>query len=142
VVSSVLVAGGPGRPKPLELLYTTTPPICGPGHASLLFMVIPLVSSLESLDDEQPDRSGLRPSVAPPPTSRFVICIAAPGIAAAVTSWSSCRLHHHADLARRQELWFTEQIYTQFITRFQLEPGRRVWVLVAVFCRVRWCGQD
>ena len=112
--------------KPVEMLYRDSTIMVGLVYTSMLFMIVPLVSSLQSLDDamieaaydlggERLDDVCVRSS-----------CRTRPG--------HHLRLHHrvHADarqlpdadlLGGKNSEWFTEQIYSQFITRFNWEQG-------------------
>ena len=135
VVSRVLQATGLAN-QPVELLYHDATILVGLVYASLLFMVIPLVNSLER-HGRQPDRSRLRPRRQAPPTSCVASSIphAAPGIAAgSIVVFMLCLGNYLTPtlLGGKDSLWFTEQIYTQFITPLQLEPGRGLRLPAAV----------
>ena len=118
VVSRLLQATG--------LLYHDATILVGLVYASLLFMVIPLVNSLESLDDSlieaAYDLGGSTANI----VRRIVIPHAAPGIAAGcIVVFMLCLGNYLTPtlLGGKDSLWFTEQIYTQFITRFNWEQG-------------------
>ena len=92
----------------------------------MLFMVVPLVSALESLDDSlieaAYDLGGNGWSI----LRQIVVPHAAPGIAAGSIVVFMLTLGNYLTptlLGGKNSLWFTEQIYTQFITRFNWEQG-------------------
>jgi len=111
---------------PVEMLYHDATILVGLVYTSLLFMVVPLVSALESLDDSLVeaayDLGGNGPSI----LRQIVIPHAAPGIAAGCIVVFMLTLGNYLTptlLGGKNSLWFTEQIYTQFITRFNWEQG-------------------
>ena len=113
-------------PAPVELLYHDATILVGLVYTSLLFMVVPLVSALESLDDSlieaAYDLGGNGWSI----LRHIVIPHAAPGIAAGCIVVFMLTLGNYLTptlLGGKNSLWFTEQIYTQFITRFNWEQG-------------------
>jgi spermidine/putrescine transport system permease protein len=95
-------------------------------YTSMLFMVIPLISALESLDDSlieaAYDLGGNGWSI----LRQIVIPHAAPGIVAGCIVVFMLTLGNYLTptlLGGKNSQWFTEQIYTQFITRFNWEQG-------------------
>ena len=113
-------------PAPVELLYRDATILVGLVHTSMLFMVVPLISALESLDDAlieaAYDLGGNGPSI----LRQIVIPHAAPGILAGCIVVFMLTLGNYLTptlLGGKNSLWFTEQIYTQFITRFNWEQG-------------------
>lgn len=112
--------------RPVELLYHDATLLVGLVYSSLLFMVIPLISSLESLDDALIEAAydlGANGWVI---LRRIVIPHAAPGITAGCIVVFMLTLGNYLTptlLGGKNSQWFTEQIYTQFITRFNWEQG-------------------
>jgi spermidine/putrescine transport system permease protein len=111
---------------PVELLYHDATILTGLVYTSLLFMVVPLVSSLESLDDSlieaAYDLGGNGLSI----LRRIVIPHAAPGITAGCIVVFMLTLGNYLTpnlLGGKNSQWFTELIYTQFIVRFNWEQG-------------------
>jgi len=111
---------------PVELLYHDATILTGLVYTSMLFMVVPLVNALESLDDAlieaAYDLGGSGWSI----LREIVIPHAAPGIAAGSIVVFMLTLGNYLTptlLGGKNSLWFTEQIYTQFITRFNWEQG-------------------
>src|SRR5664279_5671933 len=111
---------------PVELIYHDATILVGLVYTSLLFMVVPLVGSLESLDnaliEAAYDLGGRGASI----LREIVIPHAAPGITAGCIVVFMLTLGTYLTptlLGGKNSLWFTEQIYTQFITRFNWEQG-------------------
>jgi len=112
--------------KPVELLYHDATIVLGLVYTSMLFMVVPLISALESLDDSLVeaayDLGGNTASI----FRRIVIPHAAPGIVAGCIVVFMLTLGNYLTptlLGGKSSQWFTEQIYSQFITRFNWEQG-------------------
>ena len=113
-------------------------------YSSLLFMVVPLTSALESLDDAlieaAYDLGGNGANI----LWRIVIPHAAPGIAAGCIVVFMLTLGNYLTptlLGGKNSLWFTEQIYTQFITRFNWEQGAAFgFLLLALSTAMVWAG--
>jgi spermidine/putrescine transport system permease protein len=112
--------------QPVEMLYHDATILVGLVYTSLLFMVVPLANALESLDDAlieaAYDLGGNAWSI----LRQIVIPHAAPGIAAGSIVVFMLTLGNYLTptlLGGKNSLWFTEQIYTQFITRFNWEQG-------------------
>jgi len=111
---------------PVELLYHDATILIGLVYTSLLFMVVPLVSSLESLDNSlieaAYDLGGSGLAI----LRRIVIPHAAPGITAGCIVVFMLTLGNYLTpnlLGGKNSQWFTELIYTQFIVRFNWEQG-------------------
>ncbi len=95
-------------------------------YASLLFMVIPLISSLESLDNALIEAAYDLGANGLAVLRTIVIPHAAPGITAGCIVVFMLTLGSYLTptlLGGKNSQWFTEQIYTQFITRFNWEQG-------------------
>lgn len=143
VVSSLLQATGLAT-QPVELLYHDATILVGLVYASLLFMVIPLVNSLESLDNSlieaAYDLGGSHRSI----LWRIVIPHAAPGMASGcIVVFMLCLGNYLTPtlLGGKNSLWFTEQIYTQFITRFNWNQGAAFGFLLLVLSSLLvWAG--
>jgi len=111
---------------PVELLYRAATILVGLIYTSLLFMVIPLISSLESLDNALIEAAYDLGAGAFAILRTIVIPHAAPGITAGCIVVFMLTLGNYltpALLGGKNSQWFTEQIYTQFITRFNWEQG-------------------
>ena len=111
---------------PVELLYHDATLLVGLVYASLLFMVIPLISSLDSLDDTLIEAAYDLGADGWSILRTIVIPHAAPGITAGCIIVFMLTLGNYLTptlLGGKNSQWFTEQIYTQFITRFNWEQG-------------------
>jgi spermidine/putrescine transport system permease protein len=139
-----LLAGLGLTAAPVELLYRDSTIMVGLVYTSLLFMVVPLVNALESLDDAlieaAYDLGGSAPSI----LRHIVIPHAAPGIAAGSIVVFMLTLGNYLTptlLGGKNSLWFTEQIYTQFITRFNWEQGAAFgFLLLVLSTAIVWLG--
>jgi spermidine/putrescine transport system permease protein len=131
-------------PAPVELLYHDATILVGLVYTSMLFMVVPLISALESLDDSlieaACDLGGNGWSI----LRQIVIPHAAPGIVAGCIVVFMLTLGNYLTptlLGGKNSLWFTEQIYTQFITRFNWEQGAAFgFLLLALSTAIVWLG--
>ena len=133
-----LIEGG------VEMLYNDAAIMVGLVYTSMLFMVVPLVTTLDSLDDSLIeagyDLGGNGYSV----LKDIIIPHAMPGIASGCIVVFMLTLGNYLTptlLGGKDSLWFTEQIYTQFITRFNWELGSAFGFLLLVLSSVIvWVG--
>ena len=129
---------------PVEMLYHDATILVGLVYTSLLFMVVPLVSALESLDDSlieaAYDLGGTGWSI----LRQIVVPHAAPGIVAGSIVVFMLTIGNYLTptlLGGKNSLWFTEQIYTQFITRFNWEQGAAFgFLLLLLSTAIVWVG--
>ena len=129
---------------PVELLYHDATILVGLVYTSMLFMVVPLINALETLDDSLVeaayDLGGSGWSI----LREIVIPHAAPGIAAGSIVVFMLTLGNYLTptlLGGKNSLWFTELIYTQFITRFNWEQGAAFgFLLLGLSTAIVWCG--
>lgn len=129
---------------PIELLYHDATILVGLVYTSMLFMVVPLVNALETLDDSlieaAYDLGGSGWSI----LRQIVIPHAAPGIAAGAIVVFMLTLGNYLTptlLGGKNSLWFTEAIYTQFITRFNWEQGAAFgFLLLGLSTMIVWFG--
>ena len=111
---------------PVELLYHDATILTGLVYTSLLFMVVPLVSSLESLDNSLIEAAYDLGANGFAILRDIVIPHAAPGITAGCIVVFMLTLGNYLTpnlLGGKNSQWFTELIYTQFIVRFNWEQG-------------------
>jgi spermidine/putrescine transport system permease protein len=111
---------------PVELLYHDATILVGLIYSSLLFKVIPLNYSLEILDNALIEAAYDLGAGGFAILRRIVIPHAAPGITAGCIVVFMLTLGNYLTptlLGGKNSQWFTEQIYTQFITRFNWEQG-------------------
>jgi spermidine/putrescine transport system permease protein len=143
VISTVLQRLGLAS-GPIELLYNDGAVVLGLVYGGLLFMVVPLVNALDSLDpslvEAGHDLGGSRWTV----LRRIVIPHAMPGIVAGSIVVFMLTVGNFATpvlLGGKNGLWFTEQIYAQFITRFNWPQGAAFgFLLLALSSLIVWAG--
>jgi spermidine/putrescine transport system permease protein len=118
---------------PVELLYRDATILVGLVYTSMLFMLVPLVSSLETLDDSLIEAAYDLGASGFDILRTIVIPHAAPGITAGSIIVFMLTLGNYLTptlLGGKNSQWFTEQIYTQFITRFNWEQGAALGFLL------------
>ena len=143
VLPAVLVSLGVTL-APVEMLYHDATLLVGLVYTSMLFMVIPLISALESLDDSlieaAYDLGGNGGSI----LRQIIIPHAAPGMVAGCIVVFMLTLGNYLTptlLGGKNSQWFTEQIYTQFITRFNWEQGAAFgFLLLGLSTAIVWVG--
>jgi spermidine/putrescine transport system permease protein len=123
----------------VELLYSNTAIMIGLVYASMLFMIVPIITTLDTLDDSLIeaafDLGGSSLSV----MKDVVIPHAASGIASGCIMVFMLSLGNFVTvtlLGGKNSLWFTEQIYNQFILRFNWNQGAAfgfVFLLLSIF---------
>jgi len=129
---------------PIEFLYTDATIMLGLVYSSMLFMVVPLTSTLDSLDDSYIeagyDLGGNGISV----FWNIVVPHAKPAIVSGCIVVFMLTLGNYLTpilLGGKSSLWFTEQIFTQFITRFNWQQGSAFGVLLlSISSLIVWLG--
>jgi spermidine/putrescine transport system permease protein len=129
---------------PVELLYNDATIVMGLVYTVVLFMIVPLVSTLDSMDNSLIEAGlnlgGSRLTV----LRRIVIPYAMPGIVAGciiVFMLAAGSYLTPVLLGGKNSMWFTEQIYNQFITRYNWEAGATFGMLLLAFTSVVvWLG--
>jgi spermidine/putrescine transport system permease protein len=130
--------------QPVEFLYNDGAVVLGLVYGGLLFMIVPLVNALDSLDpslvEAGYDLGGSRLTV----LRRIVIPHAMPGIVAGSIVVFMLTVGNYATpllLGGKNGLWFTEQIYAQFITRFNWPQGSAFgFLLLGLSSLIVWLG--
>lgn len=143
VVSSALVSLGLIA-EPVELLYNDVTVVMGLVYTVILFMIVPLVSTLQGMDDALIEAGynlgGSRLTV----FRRIIVPYAMPGIVAGCIITFMLTAGSYLTpvlLGGKNSSWFTEQIYNQFITRYNWEAGATFGVVLLVFTSfVVWAG--
>ena len=129
---------------PIELLYRDSTILVGLVYTSLLFMVVPLVGSLESLDNALIEAAYNLGANGWAVLRKIVIPHAAPGITAGCIVVFMMTLGNYLTpnlLGGKNSQRFTEQIYTQFITRFNWEQGAAFgFLLLLLSTAMVWLG--
>lgn len=130
--------------QPVEMLYNDATIVIGLVYTVVLFMIVPLVSTLDGMDDSLVEAGfnlgGSRLTV----LRRIIIPYAMPGIVAGfiiVFMLTAGSYLTPVLLGGKNSMWFTEQIYNQFITRYNWRAGATFGVLLLVFTStVVWLG--
>jgi len=130
--------------EPVEFLYNDVTVVIGLVYTVLLFMIVPLVSTLDGMDNSLLEAGynlgGSRFTV----LRRIVVPYAMPGIVAGsiiVFMLTAGAYLTPVLLGGKNSSWFTQQIYNQFITRYNWEVGSAFGVLLLVFTSlVVWLG--
>jgi spermidine/putrescine transport system permease protein len=143
VVPALLVWLGLANTPP-ELLYHDATILVGLVYTSLLFMVVPLIGALDTLDDSLIEAAYDLGGNGLDILRRIIIPHAAPGITAGCIVVFMLTLGNYLTptlLGGKNSLWFTEQIYTQFITRFNWEQGAAFgFLLLMLSTLIVWAG--
>ena len=127
---------------PVEMLYNDAAIMVGLVYTSMLFMVVPLVTVLDSLEVEVVeagyDLGGSSASV----FREIVIPHATPAIVSGSIVVFMLSLGNYLTpimLGGKDSLWFTELIYSQFIVRFNWELGAAFgFVLLGLSSFIVW----
>ncbi len=130
--------------KPVEFLYNDVSMVMGLVYTSMLFMVVPLVSALDSLDDSlieaAYDLGGSMGGI----VFRIVLPHAAPGIVSGSIVVFMLTLGNYLTpnlMGGKNSLWFTEQIYNQFIASFNWNQGSAFgFLLLVLSSAIVWAG--
>jgi len=129
---------------PVEFLYNDAAIMVGLVYTSMLFMVVPLVTTLESLDDSYIEAGYDLGGSGIVVLREIVIPHAMPGIVTGCIVVFMLSLGNYLTpilLGGKDSLWFTEQIYAQFITRFNWEQGSAFgFLLLFLSSLIVWAG--
>jgi len=138
IISNLLQSVGLAN-GPVEMLYNDAAIMVGLVYTSMLFMVVPLITTLESLSDEVVeagyDLGGNGFSV----LREIIIPHAMPGIVSGcIVVFMLCLGNYLTPtmLGGKESLWFTELIYSQFIVRFNWELGAAFGFLLLILSSV------
>lgn len=130
--------------EPVEFLYNDVTVIIGLVYTVMLFMIVPLVSTLDGMDDSLIEAGynlgGSRLTV----LRRIIIPYAMPGIVSGCIIVFMLTAGSYLTpilLGGKNSMWFTEQIYNQFITRFNWQAGATFGILLLFFTSLAvWLG--
>jgi spermidine/putrescine transport system permease protein len=129
---------------PIEFLYNDAAMLVGLVYTSLLFMVVPLVTTLDGLDDALIEAGYDLGGNGFVVLREIVIPYAMPGIVSGSVVVFMLALGNYVAatlMGGKDSLWFTELIYNQFIVRFNWELGSAFgFVLLALSSLVVWLG--
>mgnify|MGYP002064602050 CR=1 FL=1 len=130
--------------QPVEMLYKDTTMVLGLVYTSMLFMVVPIVSVLESLDDSLIEAAYDLGANMGTILFRIVIPHAMPGIVSGSIVVFMLTLGNYLTpnlMGGKNSLWFTEQIYNQFIASFNWNQGSAFgFLLLFLSSAVIWVG--
>ena len=143
VINHFLVKAGLLQ-HPIEMLYNDITMVMSLVYTSMLFMVVPLISVLESLDDSlieaAYDLGGNVFSI----VTRIIIPHAMPGIVSGGIVVFMLTLGNYLTpnlIGGKNSLWFTEQIYNQFIASFNWNQGAAFgFLLLILSSTIIWIG--
>jgi spermidine/putrescine transport system permease protein len=130
--------------QPVEMLYRDATMIMGLVYTSMLFMVVPLVSTMEGLDDSlieaACDLGAGRLTI----WWTIIIPHCKPGITSGSIVVFMLVLGNYLTpnlMGGKNSLWFTEQIYNQFIASFNWNQGAAFgFLLLALSSAIIWLG--
>ncbi|MCB2170339.1 MAG: ABC transporter permease [Deltaproteobacteria bacterium] len=130
--------------QPIEMLYNDVTMVMGLVYTSMLFMAVPLVSVLESLDDSLIEAACDLGANMGTIFFRIVIPHAMPGIVSGSIVVFMLTLGNYLTpnmIGGKNALWFTEQIYNQFIASFNWNQGSAFGFLLLILSSlVIWAG--
>ncbi|MEP5728216.1 MAG: ABC transporter permease [Sulfitobacter sp.] len=130
--------------EPIEFLYNDATVVVGLVYTVILFMIVPLVSTLDGMDDAMVEAGYNLGGSGFTVLRRIIIPYAMPGIVAGcivVFMMTAGSYLTPILLGGKNSSWFTEQIYDQFITRFNWESGAAFGFLLLAFTSlVVWLG--
>jgi len=129
---------------PVEFLYNDATVIMGLVYTVILFMIVPLVSTLDGMDDSMIEAGYNLGGNGPTVLRRIIIPYAMPGIVSGCIVVFMLTAGSYLTpilLGGKNSSWFTEQIYDQFITRYNWESGAAFGFLLLAFTSlVVWGG--
>jgi len=130
--------------QPVEMLYRDATMVLGLVYTMMLFMVVPLTSVLESLDNSLIEAAYDLGANMWTILFKIVIPHATPGIVSGSIVVFMLTLGDYLTpnlMGGKNSLWFTEQIYNQFIASFNWNQGAAFgFLLLALSSLVVWLG--
>ena len=129
---------------PVEMLYNDATVIVGLVYTVVLFMIVPLVSTLDGMDDQMIEAGYNLGGSGATVFRRIILPYAMPGVVAGCIVVFMLTAGSYLTpilLGGKNSSWFTEQIYDQFITRYNWESGATFgFVLLGFTSLVVWLG--
>lgn len=129
---------------PIEFLYNDVTVIIGLVYTVMLFMIVPLVSTLDGMDNSMIEAGYNLGGNGFTVLRRIIVPYAMPGIVSGCIVVFMLTAGSYLTpilLGGKNSSWFTEQIYNQFITRFNWEAGAAFGMLLLLFTSiVIWLG--
>jgi spermidine/putrescine transport system permease protein len=130
--------------KPIEMLYQDSTMILGLVYTSMLFMVVPLLAVLDSLDNDLIEAAYDLGANMWTILFKIIIPHATPGIVSGSIVVFMLTLGNYLTpnlMGGKNSLWFTEQIYNQFIASFNWNQGSAFgFLLLFLSSIVIWLG--
>ncbi len=120
----------------IEFLYRNGTIVVGLVYTSILFMIIPIINSLDSLEDNLIEASYDLGGDFWSTMREIIIPHSAPGIMVGSVMVFMLNLGNYVTvtlLGGKNSLWFTENIYNQFIVRFNQNQGAAFGVILLTF---------
>ena len=128
--------------KPLHLLYNNISMTIGLLYMSMLFMIVPIMTTLESLDDSMIEAASDLGASKLTIFRRIVIPHTMPGIINGSIIVFMLVIGDYVApniLGGKSSLWFTEQIYNQFLSTFNWNQGAAFgFLLLAISSITIW----
>lgn len=129
---------------PVEMLYNDAAVIVGLVYTVMLFMIVPLTSTLDGMDDAMIEAGYNLGGNGFTVLRRIIIPYAMPGIVSGsiiVFMLTAGSYLTPVLLGGKYSSWFTQTIYDQFITRYNWESGAAFGFLLLFFTSlVVWIG--
>ncbi len=130
--------------QPIEMLYNDVTMVMGLVYTSMLFMAVPIISVMESLDDSLIEAACDLGAGQVSIWYRIIIPHAVPGIVSGSIVVFMLTLGNYLTpnlMGGKNSLWFTEQIYNQFIASFNWNQGAAFGFLLLVLSSTAiWAG--
>ncbi len=130
--------------EPVEFLYNDVTVIIGLIYTVILFMIVPIASTLDGMDNSMIEAGYNLGGSGFTVLRRIIIPYAMPGIASGCIVVFMLTAGSYLTpilLGGKNSSWFTEQIYDQFITRYNWESGAAFgFFLLAFTSIVVWLG--
>lgn len=130
--------------EPVEMLYNDASVIIGLVYTVMLFMIVPLTSTLDGMDDAMVEAGYNLGGSGFTVFRRIIIPYAMPGIVSGciiVFMLTAGSYLTPVLLGGKNSSWFTQTIYDQFITRYNWESGAAFGFLLLFFTSfVVWIG--
>jgi spermidine/putrescine transport system permease protein len=130
--------------QPIEFLYNDITVIVGLVYTVILFMIVPLVSTLDGMGDDMIEAGYNLGGSGFTVLRKIIVPYAMPGIVSGCIVVFMLTAGSYLTpilLGGKNSSWFTEQIYDQFITRFNWESGAAFGFLLLAFTTlVVWLG--
>jgi len=129
---------------PVEMLYNDATVVIGLVYTVVLFMIVPLYSTLDGMDEVLLEAGYNLGGSSFTVFRRIIVPYAMPGVVAGCIITFMLTAGSYLTpilLGGKSSSWFTEQIYNQFITRYNWEAGATFGVILLGFTSLAiWLG--